>query len=111
MHIQPHTALGTQPSVGTAVVGSVDLGEVMCDSLVVAEDAVSLSFVIHEETLVAERSSYTFTPGGIFEDGLDRHVCHNGGGICERGCGHTCGYGVFLSQQGSRSVWYISRIA
>lgn len=52
-----------------AVVGAVDLGEVMCDSLGPAEDAAALSFVIHNETIVAERTSYTFTSGSIFEDG------------------------------------------
>lgn len=59
--------------------GSVDLGEVICDSPVAAEDAPALSFVVHEETLVAERSSYTFTPGSIFEDDADRHVSHKEG--------------------------------
>lgn len=56
------------------VVGSVELGELVCDSLALAIDAAALSFVIQDETLIADRASYTFTSGDAFEDGIGVHV-------------------------------------
>lgn len=54
----------------------MEVGELACHTLVVAEDASTLSFITHEnESIVAERSSYTTTSGDAFTDGIIRKVC------------------------------------
>lgn len=59
----------------TAVVGSVELGELLCESLENAEDAGALSFLILDnDNIIAEKTSYVYTPGDIFSDGTGRHV-------------------------------------
>ena len=63
------------PSVSYPVLGSVEVGELACHTLVVAEDASMLSFITHEsESIVAERLSYTVTSGDAFTDGIVRKV-------------------------------------
>ena len=53
------------------------MGELLCDSLLDAEDAAALSFVLlQNETIVAEKSSYTAIDGGAFTDGIGRKVCY-----------------------------------
>lgn len=53
----------------------VEVGELLCDTLEVAEDAAFLSFIIHEgDTIVAEKSSYTVAEGDSFTDGIGRRV-------------------------------------
>lgn len=48
----------------------------LCDTLAEAEDAAVLSFILLEnETIVAEKSSYTVTDGDAFTDGVGRKVC------------------------------------
>lgn len=55
--------------------GSVELGELLCESLRNAEDADALLFlVLNDERVIAEKSTYTFTTGDIFTDGVGRHV-------------------------------------
>lgn len=51
------------------------MGELLCDSLVNAEDAATLSFVLLEgERVVADQTSYTVTDGDAFSDGIGRRV-------------------------------------
>lgn len=51
------------------------MGELMCDSLDLAEDADTLSFVItNSEVIVAEKLSYTVTSGEPFTDSIGRKV-------------------------------------
>lgn len=57
------------------VVSSIQLGELLCDSLVNAENAESLSFVLLEdERVVAQQTSYVVTDGDAFSDGIGRKV-------------------------------------
>lgn len=64
------------PAVSYTVLGSVEVGELACHTLVVAEDASTLSFITHKsESIVAERLAYTVTSGDAFTDGFVRKVC------------------------------------
>ncbi|CAN0434427.1 unnamed protein product, partial [Laminaria digitata] len=57
------------------VVSEVQFGELLCDSLVNAEDADALSFpLINNERVIAEKTSYTVTNGDAFTDDIGRRV-------------------------------------
>ena len=73
----PCPATYTPFSSSTAVTSPIEVGELLCDSLLDAEDAAALSFVLlQNETIVAEKSSYTAFDGGAFTDGIGRKVCY-----------------------------------
>ena len=57
-----------------AVTGAVELGEISCASLENATDASALAMTMNGERLVAGQTSYSFTDGEIFDDGVGRHV-------------------------------------
>ena len=58
------------------VVSEIEVGELLCDSLVNAEDASTLAFVLLEgERVVADQTSYTVKDGEAFTDGIGRKVC------------------------------------
>lgn len=57
------------------VVSPIEMGELMCDSLILAEDANALSFVVtNNEIVVAEKLSYTEISGEAFTDNIGRKV-------------------------------------
>eukprot|EP00904_Undaria_pinnatifida_P008030 jgi/Undpi1/4357/HiC_scaffold_17.g07723.m1 len=56
------------------VTGAVELGEISCASLENATDASALAMTMNGERLVAGQTSYSFTDGEIFDDGVGRHT-------------------------------------
>ncbi|CBN79561.1 conserved unknown protein [Ectocarpus siliculosus] len=57
------------------VLGEVQLGELLCDSLVQAEDAPLLQFALSaNETIIANRTSYTVVSGETFTGGVGRRI-------------------------------------
>lgn len=55
--------------------GSVGLGQQLCESLTAAEDAAALSFVsTSNEMIVAKQSSYTAISGDAFTGAIGRKV-------------------------------------
>ncbi|CAN0210802.1 unnamed protein product, partial [Ectocarpus sp. 6 AP-2014] len=57
----------------TTVVGDIELGDLLCDSLEDASDSSLLRFAISStETVVAERTSYSFIDGNVLPDGNTR---------------------------------------
>lgn len=55
------------------------MGELLCDTLVEAEDADALSFVLlNNESVIAEKSSFTVVTGDPFTDDIGRKVWHGG---------------------------------
>lgn len=53
----------------------IELAELLCDTLVDAEDAAVLNFaLLNGEAVIAERTSYTVTDGDAFTDGITRKV-------------------------------------
>eukprot|EP00904_Undaria_pinnatifida_P008029 jgi/Undpi1/4356/HiC_scaffold_17.g07722.m1 len=57
-----------------SVVGPVELGTLSCNSLANAANAAAVGMTIHGERIVADQTSYTLVDGGIFDDGISRHV-------------------------------------
>ncbi|CAM9764939.1 unnamed protein product, partial [Ectocarpus sp. 4 AP-2014] len=56
-----------------SVVGDVELGELLCDSLEDASDSSLLRFTISStETVIAERTSYSSIDGSVLSDGITR---------------------------------------
>ncbi|CAN0166407.1 unnamed protein product [Ectocarpus sp. 6 AP-2014] len=59
----------------TTVVGDIELGELLCDSLEDAPGASLLKFTISSiETVIAERTSYSSIDGSVLPDGNTRKV-------------------------------------
>eukprot|EP00752_Nemacystus_decipiens_P004376 g3999.t1 len=59
----------------TTVVGHVELGELLCGSLVDAPDATLLRFSISStETVIAQRTSYSTVDGSVMHDGKGRKL-------------------------------------
>eukprot|EP00903_Cladosiphon_okamuranus_P019467 g17901.t1 len=59
----------------TTVVGQVELGELLCDSLNDASGATLLRFAISStETVIAERTSYSTIDGSVMPDGKGRKL-------------------------------------
>ncbi|CAN0061623.1 unnamed protein product, partial [Ectocarpus sp. 12 AP-2014] len=57
------------------VLGEVQLGELLCDSLVQAEDAPLLQFALSaNETIIANQTSYTVVSGETFTGGVGRRI-------------------------------------
>lgn len=52
------------------------MGELLCDTLEEAEDADALSFLLlNDESVIAEKSSFTAATGDPFTDNIGRKVC------------------------------------
>lgn len=57
------------------VVSPIEMGELLCDTLGEAEDADALSFVLlNNESVIAEKSSFTVATGDAFTDSIGRKV-------------------------------------
>lgn len=52
----------------------MELGTLSCNSLANAANAAAVGMTIHGERIVADQTSYTLVDGGIFDDGISRHV-------------------------------------
>eukprot|EP00904_Undaria_pinnatifida_P008017 jgi/Undpi1/4345/HiC_scaffold_17.g07711.m1 len=73
--IEDELIRGLETDDQVTVVAPVEFGELLCDTLAVAEDALFLSFVLlDDETIVAAKSSYTVANGSTFTDGVGRKV-------------------------------------
>ncbi|CAM9251578.1 unnamed protein product, partial [Ectocarpus sp. 12 AP-2014] len=58
-----------------AVTSSIEVGELLCESLVEAPESTLLRFAINSnETVVATRTSFSVVDGDVFTDSIDRKV-------------------------------------
>ncbi|CAM9941892.1 unnamed protein product [Ascophyllum nodosum] len=65
----------SQNNYNATVVGDVQIAEVLCDTLVEAEGASSLTFTFSPgENIVVDKAFYTEHSGDVFTDGLSRKV-------------------------------------
>lgn len=82
------------------VVGSVQLGALLCDSLAGAEDATMLSFAIPgAEIVTAKESSYMVVAGDAFSDAIGRKVTVAYSSACQ----------LFICTSGIRSRAHVKK--